>query len=599
MQDNRQTKRTEETATGLMGECDMRYLRKKRILSRLIGVYVILCFVPILSLSVYFHNFYRSSVTEKVGKTNADLMTLLDDVINVELDKLQYFSDAIAMRDSLQSGLESAGGSGVLSRDEKILLEAELGSMSAISDMVKGIYIFDNKGNEVFRMGYYFFTPSEADEMMKETMERTPLEYIVAQHLENGSDNILIWRNIYSKEVYRKHLGCLVLIVDEDILAARCYENLDPGEEGKLFICRDDGMVLSSKTEDFIIGETLAPELTEQLLNREAIKRIYSTVEYEGREYIVNLRYNYKSGGYEILMTSEKGIRKELSTMKRTVIITAALWAAASVLALVIISGTIVIPIKQLVHYTEEIDEGKDAFIQDNSQDEIGLLTRKVVRSISQIKEFQKAEAENNQRRREQEISILQAQIQPHFLFNILNTFKWMAAINGVPALETGLAALAKLLRNNIMGKEEQIFVKEELDNVRNYIYIQSLMYGNKINFQVNAEEELLNVMLPKLLLQPVVENSILHGIRDNGETLNITVGIRQEEKKCVLCFTDDGRGFSPEEKELETEKKKKVNGIGMENVKERIHLCYGAAGSFQVESHPGAGTQVLITIPM
>lgn len=416
----------------------MRYLRKKRILARLIGVYVVLCFVPLLSLSVYFHNFYRSSVTEKVGKTNADLMTLLDDVINVELDKLQYFSDAIAMRDSLQSGLESTGGSGVLSRDEKILLEAELGSMSAISDMVKGIYIFDNMGNEVFRMGYYFFTPGEADEMMKETMERTPLEYIVAQHLENGNDNILIWRNIYSKEVYRKHLGCLVLIVDEDIFAERCYENLDPGEEGKLFICREDGMVLSSKTEDFIIGEILDSELTEQLLNRDSIKKTYSTVKYEESEYIVNLRYNYKSTGYEILMTSEKGIQKELAAMKHTVIVTAALWAAASVLALVIISGTIVVPIKQLVHYTEKIDEGKDAFIQDNSQDEIGLLTRKVVRSISQIKELQKAEAENNQKRREQEISILQAQIQPHFLFNILNTFKWMAAINGVPALEKG-----------------------------------------------------------------------------------------------------------------------------------------------------------------
>lgn len=124
---------------------------------------------------------------------------------------------------------------------------------------------------------------------------------------------------------------------------------------------------------------------------------------------------------------------------------------------------------------------------------------------------------------------MLQSQINPHFLFNTLNTLKWIAVINQVPALSDGISSLSDLLRNTILNKEEKIPIKEEMNNINNYVAIQKIRYGNNFVIEYHLDETLLNHRIPKFILQPMVENSIIHGSYDNGHKITIEIVVRQK----------------------------------------------------------------------
>lgn len=584
----------------------MKFLRQKPIMLRLILIYFVLCLIPILALTVYFRQFYSRSITQKIGKTSTSSMSLLDDLVRVELDNFEYLTDAIIGNHKIQQLLTDKTED--FDNEERQQLSSEMNRLSAISELVTGMYIFDSGGNEVFHKGYYSFSENQIQEQMQKTRLLSPMNYFEGEISASGDDQLLMWNEIYSLTSYNDKIGYLALIINEDVLAAKCCSDIDEGKEGKLFFCRDDGMLLSSRTEKYEIGTCIEPKFMEQIKEYSCQKEPYFQTSYQKEDYLVTSQYNAVSGWYEVLMTSEREIEGEIANMNQNIFRISLLWVGVSIFALFIIERTIIRPIRQLYSYAKDVEAGKDISISDNSRDEIGYLSRQVNSTIEKVRELQRQEAENNRKRREQELNLLQAQIRPHFLFNILNTFRWMAVINGVPALEKGLECLAKFLRSNIMGTQETVSIAEESETVRSYVYIQSLLYGNKINLTISIDSGLEDLQIPKLLLQPVIENSILHGIREHGETLNLGVKVSRNLSDSVrIQISDDGKGFQqddvqneyPVKEERETLEKKKVNHIGMANVRERILLYYGEAGRLLIESKCGEGTRVTMILPV
>lgn len=193
---------------------------------------------------------------------------------------------------------------------------------------------------------------------------------------------------------------------------------------------------------------------------------------------------------------------------------------------------------------------------------------------------------------------MLQAQINPHFLFNTLNSIKWTAVLSRVPAVADSLSALAGLLKNTIVNKQEFLPLQGELENIRNYALIQSLRYTEQFVMEYRVDDACLETPILKFLLQPIVENAILHGVEGVGRLVTITVEARPWQGGLEVTVRDDGAGFDTALPELQNTSSRRFSGIGMGNVRQRVALVYGPAASMTVESEPGRGTAVTLLLP-
>ncbi len=212
---------------------------------------------------------------------------------------------------------------------------------------------------------------------------------------------------------------------------------------------------------------------------------------------------------------------------------------------------------------------------------------------------------EEQQAKRDAELKTMQAQIKPHFLYNTLDTIRWMAVENGAQDVTELVSALTKLFRISLSRGADEISMSEELEHVRCYLYIQKVRYEEKLSFEVFCEEELLCCYVKKLILQPLVENAIYHGIKQKRGNGRIEVRVTRESDHILMLVADDGVGMSDSHIEklnsllgsdapVEGE-----HGFGVFNVNDRIRLAYGAGFGLRFSRNEWGGVTAAITHPI
>lgn len=264
------------------------------------------------------------------------------------------------------------------------------------------------------------------------------------------------------------------------------------------------------------------------------------------------------------------------------------------------------VPITAISKKVDEISRGDfsyDAQIEWNH--ELGNIGRGINQLSRDVVQLMEKRIEDENKQRELEYQILQSQINPHFLYNTLNSIKWMATIQNASGIAEMTTALSRLLKSIAKGTRQIIPIREELALLKNYVLIQTYRYGGNISIDYQIEQdELLDCMIPKLTLQPIVENAIFHGIEAKGEYGRITVSIKKQGQEIRIDITDNGIGMSEdlikevlEEKAIDKEHDffKKI-GIG--NVHQRLQYTFGSAYGLTIESQPGSYTTMSIRIP-
>lgn len=224
-----------------------------------------------------------------------------------------------------------------------------------------------------------------------------------------------------------------------------------------------------------------------------------------------------------------------------------------------------------------------------------------------------KEEKENVKRvqaqKRKAELKALQAQINPHFLYNTLNAITWQAADQGASEISVLSNSLGKFFRVSLSKGKEIITLREEIEHVRSYLNIQSIRYKSKLKYEMDIQAEVLDVPIIKLVLQPLVENAIYHGIKLKTTTGFIKIYahhfVQESGKKVLnLCIEDDGEGISQEKLEILNESlhlgvTNPNEGYGIYNINERIKLYYGEEYGLTLDSEKGCWTKATIMIPM
>lgn len=228
-------------------------------------------------------------------------------------------------------------------------------------------------------------------------------------------------------------------------------------------------------------------------------------------------------------------------------------------------------------------------------KNEFGLLFEGYTSQMQRIEELYQSLEEQHQKKRKAELRALQAMINPHFLYNTLDQLNWLAIESGNTRISEILEHMGKMFRIGLSNGADIIKIRQEIDHVEYYLKIQQLRWGEGLKYNIEIDEKLKELYVPKMILQPFVENSIIHGFhtRFDGE-INISL-IENSQGDLIFSIVDNGVGYEIDK--LET-KKRETGGFGINNVKERIDVYFGHEYCVEINSQPNVGTTVNIKVP-
>ena len=324
---------------------------------------------------------------------------------------------------------------------------------------------------------------------------------------------------------------------------------------------------------------------------------------YRGEKYLVT-RTDMKTTGWTLVsMVPYKSVMAETMAISGVMLLAVAITLIVTLLLLNRILTGVVKPLKKLEKYMVQVNpDNMDQRMEILTDDEIGHLSMKFNQMMDRIRNLKEQVIEEQEDKRKYELQALQAQINPHFLYNTLDSIIWMAETNDSNIVAM-TEALAKLFRISLNKGNEEISLERELEHVKNYLIIQSMRYADKFTYEISAEPGVERCRTIKLILQPIVENCIYHGIKKKRGTGKITIRAYRREQNLIIEVSDDGCGM-PEEicrkilsDEIESENIS-GSGIGVKNVNERIQLRFGKKYGLSYSSEEGIGTTVTYVLP-
>lgn len=263
-------------------------------------------------------------------------------------------------------------------------------------------------------------------------------------------------------------------------------------------------------------------------------------------------------------------------------------------------------PIMRLIEHMEVISSGnfsRNPAIESN--DELGIIGRQINEMSSHVSDLMENRIRDEQEKMHLEIKMLQAQINPHFLYNTLDSIKWIATMQHNAGIVRVVSALSSLLKNMAKGFNEKVTVRQELDFLDNYITIEKIRYIELFDVEIKVDDPLLyDAGIIKLTLQPIVENSIFSGIEPSGNPGLIEIHIFSREQVLYISIRDNGVGISKENIDRMLTDTSRVtrnymSGIGLPNVDRRIKLVYGQEYGLAIDSEVGVYTCVTVSLPL
>ncbi|SHN79118.1 two-component system, sensor histidine kinase YesM [Paenibacillus sp. ov031] len=391
-------------------------------------------------------------------------------------------------------------------------------------------------------------------------------------------------------------LGTLVIRVRLDRIVQDQMQH--PAEDSQLLIT--DGREVIYPTESTVSKSEIESELKRT--------QPYGIAMFEqGRNFVARANSPYTDWVY-LYMTPFDQMFKQIQFVKQLVTVIFIMIFLAALIFGAKFSRSITQPIAQLIKKMRNIEKGDLDKLEEvalgnvpvSSQNEVGLLHRTFKMMVQRIRELIDENYAKQLVIRETELKALQAQINPHFLYNTLESINWLAKVQKQHQISEMVEALGFLLRSSVNMSEKWITLERELDIVRSYVTIQHTRFEERLDFDMDIAPEVGTARIPKLTLQPLVENAIHYALEPSIEPCRIRIRARADGDNVVIEVEDDGPGMTPEflEQLQEGRVQTRGQGIGLSNIKERIRLTFGDEGEMIMSSNPGSGTVVSIRIP-
>lgn len=436
----------------------------------------------------------------------------------------------------------------------------------------------------------------------KDASEGWKFDYTDRIFEENGSmqqKSILSFVTVMT-DVENGTIGILEVAMEMETMFPGLYEQEDGmfscfiDEKGKRY--DGSGSARAAELMDIILAQNEASE------NQEA----YYT-EIDGEKLIVGYMPVKELNGMFVCAQTITGAVGEVFRMRDIFIVAmAALLVALAFLINRIVKG-VLRKFYEIIASIREIQNGNlDVVIEDCGKDEMGELGAQINKMMERIRQLMEDNLRRELLAKDSEIRALQNQINAHFIYNVLESIKMMAEIEEKYEISDAITALGRLLRYSMKWVSGNVTVREEIEYIRNYLALINLRFDYEIFLSLNVSEEVMLQEIPKMSLQPIVENAIYHGIEQLAEDTTIYIKGSISGTDCAIEITDAGKGMTEEEvRKLYGRITGEIsagggsgNGIGLKNVQDRIHMNFGEEYGIEIASRLGCYTKVIVRIP-
>ena len=377
------------------------------------------------------------------------------------------------------------------------------------------------------------------------------------------------------------------------------FSNVNLGNGGYVYLTNDRGDIIWHPKQN----EIYSGRFNEDNKYAATLKDGITVENLRGKNITLNVRTIGYTGWKLVGVTPSAALGIDGIKFRFFVLFVADLFLFLLAMINAFISDKISNPIKRLDGSVREIESGNlDVEIVPSGSYEVEHLGKSIKNMLGRIKVLMSDLVAEHNAKRKSEFDTLQSQINPHFLYNTLDIIVWMIENENSDKAVNIVTALAKFFRISLSKGKNIITVKDEVEHVRNYLMIQNMRFKNRFEYSIDVDEEVLSYSSLKLMLQPLVENAIYHGMEFMDGDGEIDVKVFKEDDSLYFTITDNGLGMSEDMVETLLSKdfvpSKKGSGIGVKNVNERIKLYFGSEYGLKVESEPDEGTKITIHLP-
>lgn len=563
---------------------------------------LIICFLSLVTISVcvstlqsyrlsgsmlekktkeYMHDIFRQTITN----IEYDLQKIEDITFNivgnVELQQLLY--DAITNPGSSYEQLQ-----------RKKVIENMLSSYIMTYDEVVSVYIVADN-NVVFE-----HNKERQFHDLKMQYKRFVYKWkgSIYWHTTNKDNGIITANCAINNLKTQKPMGYIIINIKEQYIYDK-FKDLMYVEAGDVFLINSESKIVSHSNKD-MLGKHVDHIDTMGAFDTSTTG--FFTEVIDGEEMYISNSDPLSNGWCLVSITPSSYYQNEIIDLRNTILMTAlvicCIGIALSLLLAKNLSGPLIVLSDALATF------GKGDFSVScniDSNDEVGKLSRNFNRMVTDINQLIETVFKERILKQEAELKSLQMQINPHFLYNTLETINWTAREKGVREIGEMAKSLGDLMRGTISGKDF-ILLSQEEEALKNYLKIQKFRFEEKLNFIIDIPTEFHKYMIPKFIIQPLLENAIVHGIEPKLDPGTVEVHVCGQDGDLMIWVIDDGVGVDREsiQRILSEEEDVEIEGhtlIGINNVNRRIQIYYGKEYGLQIKNNQGKGTRVFLRL--
>ncbi|MDU0200395.1 sensor histidine kinase [Paenibacillus sp. PFR10] len=579
------------------------WIQNLPIVTKLIVISFILIAVPLGIASYLTFTSYSASIQKNTGKYQMDVVKELMANIDTYMNELNLLSLMPYQSQDIVRYLESNKGTETtISFDDRVTVE----------DFAKRVYAngrVDISGLTLYRLSggtYTAMLEEQANYSLKKVenepwypkVSTTGKVVYIGTYNKNAYDTTnqvySFARKIRSVDTGRV-LGYLVLDVDKNIIRNK-IETIS-NDKKNIMIVDSEGALIYKSADSWV-----------DLDKVQQYQGTGTVIYKQGQDTELLSYYTSLNTGWTMIeMVPLASLLQDTVNVRNYIILIGVVCLLLAVILFTALAFRITNPIGELRNLMKKVVLGDlDVSIPIRSRDEIGQLSQSFNLMVSKLSDLGYRLYESEIREKNAQISALQSQINPHFLYNTLGSISMYAEIQGNREVVKMTNNLSKLLRYSINSHKSQVPLNMELEHVKGYMAIQQIRFEDKIQFRVDIEPELLVYSVIRFILQPIVENSIVHGFEKGSGYGTITLTGKKQDDTMVIIIQDDGAGMSESrlqqvlQKQFDfTPNEEGTGGHGLMNVHRRIVLRYGHPYGMKIESLLHRGTTIILTLPL
>lgn len=588
-------------------------LRGHRIFYRLLMMFIFATLLPITFFSIWSYRKNSQVIREKVYDSVNAVLDQFSNQINQKIEKIRNDSIEISYMSEIQDAVMNYKGYNNRELNKlKINVTKEMSTKYAFDNIVAGITLYTLDGEKINVYGESVYTINLSETYLEEF-----LPYLqekggkcvfrsVNEKDQEALANLKREAIIAGKAIKQSNtgniIGYMLLQINENNFSD-IYAGMNKNMNARAFILDSEGTVISMVGDYADIGELYPDEkIREQLLKANLELKEQQKLD---REDIVLMGRKMSKNDWKLFfLIPNSYLQTGLSGALLNFIASSVICISIGIIVTFIFSYSIILPLNEVNKGLQQFEEGNLSIsLSEKAHDEITALSIQFNHMAKKINGLLDKVKNDEKQKRKLEIQALQAQINPHFLANTLNTAAYIARMKREETIEILLNAIIELLRNSMKNDDSMHLIKNEMELIKQYITIQDYRLLGKFTVNIQIDPEIEKYSIPRFILQPVVENAIIHGVEPLDRRGAISIRGYLQDEKILFVITDNGVGMEKEqvEKMLNSRcnfEKGRFSGVGIGNVNSRMQLIFGEQYGLTIKSEKNMFTSVVISFP-